>query len=92
MIYKKNSQPFLTVLVLALIVPGLAVLAGSQKTQALAAAETAGTYAIDPLHTNVGFRVRHMGLAIVLEAVRPLSTSTGWITASSGVSCWITAR
>jgi polyisoprenoid-binding protein YceI len=81
MIYKKNSKPFLTVLVLALIVTGLAVLVGSQNfnfptraanftddrnKQLLTAAETAGTYSIDPLHTNVGFRVRHMGLAIVL--------------------------
>ena len=32
----------------------------------LTAAETAGTYSIDPAHTNVGFRVRHMGLSIVL--------------------------
>jgi len=34
--------------------------------QVLTAAETAGTYSIDPAHTNVGFRVRHMGLSIVL--------------------------
>jgi polyisoprenoid-binding protein YceI len=32
----------------------------------LTAAETAGTYSVDPAHTNVGFRVRHMGLAIIL--------------------------
>ena len=81
MIYKTNSKLFLTVLVLALIVTALAFLVGSQtfnfptraanftddkNKQALTAAETAGTYSIDPLHTNVGFRVRHMGLAIVL--------------------------
>jgi polyisoprenoid-binding protein YceI len=81
MIYKKNSKPFLTVLVLALIVRGLAFLVGNQNfnfptraanftddrnKQVLAAAETAGTYSIDPAHTNVGFRVRHMGLAIIL--------------------------
>lgn len=81
MIYYKNSKLFLTVLVLALIVPGLAFLVGNQNfnfptrassftddrnAQALTVAETAGTYSIDPLHTNVGFRVRHMGLAIVL--------------------------
>ena len=81
MIYKKNSKRFLTVLVLALIVAGLAFLVGNQNfnfptraanftddrnAQALTAAETTGTYSIDPLHTNVGFRVRHMGLAIVL--------------------------
>lgn len=81
MTYKKNSKLFLPVLVLALTVPGLAVLVGSQNfnfptraasftddrnQQVLTAAETAGTYSIDPLHTNVGFRVRHMGLAIVL--------------------------
>ena len=48
MIDKKNSQLVLPVLVLALTVPGLAVLVGSQKTQTLTAAETAGTYAIDP--------------------------------------------
>ena len=66
MIYKKNSKLVLPVLVLALTVPGLAVLVGSQKTQTLTAAAAAGTYAIDPLHTNVGFRVRHMGLAIVV--------------------------
>ena len=34
--------------------------------QVLTAVETAGTYSIDPAHTNVGFRVRHMGLSIVL--------------------------
>ena len=66
MIYKKNSKLGLPVLVLALTVPGLAVLVGSQQTQTLTAAAAAGTYAIDPLHTNVGFRVRHMGLAIVV--------------------------
>ena len=66
MIYKKNSKLVLPVLVLALTVPGLAVLVGSQQTQTLTAAAAAGTYAIDPLHTNVGFRVRHMGLAIVV--------------------------
>ena len=81
MIYKKNSKLFLTVLVLALIVPGLAFLVGNQNfnfptraanftddrnKQVLTAAETAGTYSIDPAHTNVGFRVRHMGLAIIL--------------------------
>ncbi len=74
-----ESKP--SVLVLALIVPGLAFLVGNQNfnfptraanftddrnKQVLTAAETAGTYSIDPLHTNVGFRVRHMGLAIVL--------------------------
>ena len=79
MIYKKNSRLFLTVLVFALTVPGLAFLVGNQNfnfptraasftddrnQQVLTAAETAGTYSIDPLHTNVGFRVRHMGLAI----------------------------
>src|SRR5687767_3383960 len=66
MIYKKNSKLGLPVLVFALAVPGLAVLVGSQQTQTLTAAAAAGTYSIDPLHTNVGFRVRHMGLAIVL--------------------------
>jgi polyisoprenoid-binding protein YceI len=81
MIYKKNSKLFLPVLVLALAVPGLAFLVGNQNfnfpthaanftddrnQQVLTAAETAGTYSIDPWHTNVGFRVRHMGLAIVL--------------------------
>jgi len=81
MIYKTNSKLFLTVLVLALIVTGLAFLVGNQNfnfptraasftddknNQLLTAAETAGTYSIDSLHTNIGFRVRHMGLAIVL--------------------------
>ena len=81
MIYKKNSKQFLPVLVFALIVPGLAFLVGNQNfdfptraanftddsnAQVLSAAETGGTYSIDPLHTNVGFRVRHMGLAIVM--------------------------
>ena len=81
MICKKNSKRFLTVLVLALIVAGLTFLVGNQNfnfptrdanftddrnQQVLTAAETAGTYSIDPLHTNIGFRVRHMGLAIVL--------------------------
>ena len=81
MIYKKNSKLFLTVWLLALIGSGLAILIGNQNfdfptraaiftddrnTQTLTAAETAGTYSIDPLHTNVGFRVRHMGLAIIL--------------------------
>ena len=66
MIYKSNSQLVLPVLVLALTVPGLAVLVGGRKTQTLTAAAATGTYAIDPLHTNIGFRVRHMGLAIVV--------------------------
>ena len=66
MIHKTNSRLVLPVLVLALTVPGLAILVGSQKTKTLTAAETVGTYAIDPWHTNIGFRVRHMGLAIVL--------------------------
>ena len=66
MIHNKNSRLVLPVLVLALTVPGLAILVGSQKTQTLTAAETVGTYSIDPWHTNIGFRVRHMGLAIVL--------------------------
>jgi polyisoprenoid-binding protein YceI len=56
MTYKKNSKLFLPVVVLALTVPGLA----------FTAPETAGTYLIDPVHSNVGFGVRHMGLAIVL--------------------------
>jgi polyisoprenoid-binding protein YceI len=75
------SKRLLTVLVFALIVTGLAVLVGSQNfnfptraasftddsnAQVLTPTETGGTYSIDPLHTNVGFRVRHMGLAIVL--------------------------
>jgi len=38
----------------------------TETKQLLTAAETAGTYSIDPAHTNVGFRVRHMGLAIIL--------------------------
>ena len=81
MIYKKNPRLFLTVSALASIVPGLASLIGNQdssvptraakftddrNTHTLTAAETAGTYPIDPWHTNIGFRVRHMGLAIVL--------------------------
>ena len=66
MIHNKNSRLVLPVLVLALTVPGLAILVGSQKTQTITAAETVGTYSIDPWHTNIGFRVRHMGLAIVL--------------------------
>lgn len=93
MIYKKNSKLFLTVLVLALIVPGLAFVVGNQKfnfptsaanftddsnTQALTAAETAGTYSIDPLHTNVGFRVRHMGLAIVLGEFRDYTATISY--------------
>src|SRR5688572_12322254 len=81
MIDKRNSKLFLPVLVLAVTVPGLAFVAGNQNpdsptraasftddryAQALTAAEKAGTYSIDPVHTNVGFRVRHMGLAIIL--------------------------
>ena len=80
MIYK-NSKLFLPVFVLALIVTGLAFLVSNQSfsfptrsarftddrnQQVLTATETGGTYSIDPWHTNVGFRVRHMGLAIVL--------------------------
>ena len=70
MIQKKNAKLFLTVLVLALIDLGVATRAatvtddGNQKL--LTASEAAGTYSIDPWHTNIGFRVRHMGLAIVL--------------------------
>ena len=70
MIHKKNAKLFLTVLVLALIDLGVATRAanftdgGNQKT--LTASEAAGTYSIDPWHTNIGFRVRHMGLSIVL--------------------------
>ena len=78
---KRNSKLFLTAWVMALTVAGLAIVVGNQtlnvptraasvaddrSAQVLTAAETAGTYSIDPLHTNVGFRVRHMGLAIVL--------------------------
>ena len=48
MIHKKNSRLVLPVLVLALTVPGLDILVGSQKTQTLTAAETVGTYSIDP--------------------------------------------
>ena len=66
MIHKKNSTLALPVLVSALTVPGLAILVGSQKTPTLTAAEPVGTYSIDPWHTHIGFRVRHMGLAIVL--------------------------
>ena len=89
MIYKKNPKLFLTVLVLALIVTGLAFLVGNQNfnfptraanftddrsKQVLTAAETAGTYSIDPWHTNVGFRsiyqsreaLQRRGPAIVL--------------------------
>jgi polyisoprenoid-binding protein YceI len=80
MTYKKKSQLLLPVLALALTVPGLTFVVGNQtpsvpthaanftddrSAQVLTAAETAGTYSIDPWHTNVGFRVRHMGLAIV---------------------------
>ena len=65
----------------AVLLTGLAVLVGNhsvnlptraangtdgRSNQVLTAAETAGTYSIDPAHTNVGFRVRHMGLAIIL--------------------------
>jgi polyisoprenoid-binding protein YceI len=79
--YKRNPRLFCTVSVLAPLVPGLALLVGNQdsnfptgaakftddrNTQTLTAAETAGTYPIDPWHTNIGFRVWHMGLAIVL--------------------------
>ena len=81
MTYKKNSPLFLLVVVLALTVPVLAYRVGNQNAavparattftedrnaHALTAAETAGTYSIDPVHSNVGFGVRHMGLAIVL--------------------------
>jgi polyisoprenoid-binding protein YceI len=70
MIHKKNATLFVTVLVLALInfsFPTRAanVTDGSNQ-KVLTAAEAAGTYSIDPWHTNIGFRVRHMGLAIVL--------------------------
>ena len=44
----------------------LAHLTEGRDQKVLTAAEAAGTYAIDPLHTNIGFRVRHMGLAIVV--------------------------
>ena len=102
MIYKKNSKPFVTVLGLALIVPGLAALVGNQHStfptraahftvdrnaQALTAAETAGTYLIDPVHSNVGFGVRHMGLAIVLgeftDYTATISYDPNYITKSS---------
>ena len=78
---KKNSKLFLPVVALALTVPVLAFRLGNQDShlptrsanftdygnaQALTSAETAGTYSIDPVHSNVGFGVRHMGLAIVL--------------------------
>jgi len=81
MIYKEKSKLFLPVMVLALTVPGLAFRVGNQDSnvparaaiftddrnaQALTAAGMAGTYSIDPVHSNVGFGVRHMGLAIVL--------------------------
>jgi polyisoprenoid-binding protein YceI len=67
----------------AVLLTGLAVLVGNhfvtlptraanvtdgRSNQVLTAAESTGTYSIDPAHTNVGFRVRHMGLAIVLGA------------------------
>ena len=72
MISTKASR-VLTALVLALIVPGgpasparAANFTDGGDQQVLTAAEAAGTYSIDPWHTNVGFRVRHMGLAIVL--------------------------
>ena len=81
MSYKKNSTLFLPVVALAMTVPGLDFRVGDHNvnlstrianftddrhSQALTAAETAGTYSIDPVHSNVGFGVRHMGLAIVL--------------------------
>lgn len=70
MIHKKNATLLLTVLVLTLIDYGVATRAANLteggNRQQLAAAEAAGTYSIDPWHTNIGFRVRHMGLAIVL--------------------------
>ena len=81
MSYKTTAELLLRATVVALIVPGLAFLVGTptfnvpthaatftddRSNRVLTAAETAGTYSIDPAHTNVGFRVRHMGLAIVL--------------------------
>ncbi len=77
----KNATLFLPAFILALTVPGLAFVIGTptldpqagaadftddRNAHVLPAATTAGTYSIDPLHTNIGFRVRHMGLAIVL--------------------------
>ena len=65
----------------AVLLTGLAVLVGNhfvtlptraanvtdgRSNQVLTAAETTGTYSIDPWHTNIGFRVRHMGLTIIV--------------------------
>jgi polyisoprenoid-binding protein YceI len=70
MIHNKHAKLFLTVLALALIDFGVSTRAANFtdgiNQKVLTAAEAAGTYSIDPWHTNIGFRVRHMGLAIVL--------------------------
>jgi polyisoprenoid-binding protein YceI len=77
----KNATLLLPPFILALAVPGLAFVIGTptldpqagaasftdnRNAHVLPAVATAGTYSIDPLHTNIGFRVRHMGLAVVL--------------------------
>ena len=70
MTHQNSSKLLLTLLILALIAFSAPTCAAhftdGRNQQVLTSAEAAGTYSIDPWHTNIGFRVRHMGLAIVL--------------------------
>ena len=72
--HQENSTLLVTAFVLALLDLSVSTRAATpadgRSRKALTAVEAAGTYSVDPLHTNVGFRVRHMGLATVLGAFK----------------------
>ncbi len=53
------------------------------STPTSVAAVPAGTYGVDPLHSNVGFEVRHMGIATVRGAFKQFEGTV--VSADSGL-------